>query len=107
STIRGGDLPNGISSPADLDFLDPANPFFVTDRALFSYGQFIGRATPMGIFSKRSGVTILGDSGGFQLIEKPQLWKGDRTRAEALAWLEKHTNEAMTLDIPTRAIGAN
>jgi hypothetical protein len=107
SAIRCGDLPAGLASPADLDFLDPSNPFFVTDRALFSYGQFIGRRTPSGIFDKRPGVTILGDSGGFQLIEKPTLWNGTATCAAALTWLEQHADEAMTLDIPTRAIGNN
>jgi hypothetical protein len=49
----------------------------------------------------------LGDSGGFQLIENPALWRADATRADALAWLEGHADEAMTLDIPTRAIGLN
>ncbi|GGD86892.1 hypothetical protein GCM10011515_02970 [Tsuneonella deserti] len=107
SAIRGGELPAGLASPADLDFLDPANPFFVTDRALFSFGQFLGRKTPPGIFDKRPGITILGDSGGFQLIDKPALWNGEATCAEALAWLEKHADEAMTLDIPTGAIGCN
>lgn len=106
SAFRGGQLPAGIS-PADLDFLDPCNPFFVTDRALFSYGQFIGRKTPPGMFDRRPGVTILGDSGGFQLIDKPALWKGAATCAAALVWLEEHADEAMTLDIPTRAIGNN
>lgn len=107
NNVRSGALPSWLSSTADLDFLDPSNPFFITDRALFSYGQFIGRSTPRGIFDRRPGVTILGDSGGFQLIEKPELWKGDATRAAALAWLQGHADEAMTLDIPTRAIGLN
>ena len=107
SKVRGGVLPSGISSPADLDFLDPANPFFVTDRALFSYGQFIRSSTPKGIFTPRPGVTILGDSGGFQLISNPALWQGNTTRINALEWLEANTNEAMTLDVPTRAIGNN
>lgn len=107
TTVRGGALPTGISSLTDLDFLDPANPFFVTDRALFSYGQFIGSSTPKGIFNRRPGVSILGDSGGFQLISNASLWQGNTTRANALAWLEANTDEAMTLDIPTRAIGNN
>lgn len=107
ASVRGGTLPSCLSALTDLDFLDPSNPFFVTDRALFSYGQFIGKKTPPGIFSRRPGVTILGDSGGFQLIEKPALWQGNATRADALAWLEANTDEAMTLDIPTRAIGNN
>ncbi len=108
SSFRAGELPTWLSSLADLDFLDPGNPFFHTDRALFSYGQFIDRPTPPGIFNRRRGqTTILGDSGGYQLIEKPKLWQGDKTRAEALNWLESNTDEAMTLDIPTRAIGRN
>ena len=105
SQVRDGNLPACIATPADLDFLDPANPFFVIDRALLSYGQFIGGSTPKGIFQHtRPGVTILGDSGGFQLISNASLWQGNATRAQAIAWLEANTNEAMTLDIPTMAI---
>lgn len=104
ATIRSGRLPPWMNSPRDFDFLDVNNPHFHIDRALFSAGQFMGRNTPPGIFDKRDGVTILGDSGGFQLIDDSSLWRGDATRAWVLDWLESRTDEAITLDIPTLAI---
>lgn len=104
TAVRNGNLPVWMSSPADLDFLDPTSPLFHVDRALFSMGQFLYGAVPQGMFSKRPGVTILGDSGGYQLIENPALWQGNSTRQWVLTALEHETNEAMTLDVPTKGI---
>jgi hypothetical protein len=89
-----------------LDFLDQANPFFSTDRALHSSGHYIGRIAPLsvGTFSKRPGNTILFDSGGLQFGRNPTKWRGDGSRAWALGFLEAHADEAITLDVPTRVI---
>lgn len=103
-THKRSRLPGWLSSASDLDYLNPASPFFTADRALFSCGPYLHATVPSGNFSKRKGVTILGDSGGYQFIGKPSVWQGDRTRAWVLQWLESATDEAMTLDIPTKAI---
>jgi hypothetical protein len=58
----------------------------------------------MAMCRKRPGVTLLGDSMGYQLIEQPALWRGDETRAWVLGQLELNFDEAITLDNPTRAI---
>lgn len=97
-------LPAWLSSPSDLNYLNQTSPFFTADRALFSCGPYLHGSSPQGNFSKRPGITILGDSGGYQFIGKPSLWNGDATRAWVLDWLESNTDEAMTLDIPTGAI---
>jgi len=106
ATVRGGNLPPWLTSPSDLDFLDAGNPLFVADRALFSCGPYLHGTSPYGMFSRRAGVTILGDSGGYQFIGNPGLWLGNATRAWVLAWQEANTDEAITLDIPTAAIRA-
>lgn len=107
ASIRGGKLPPWLTGPKSLDFLDSNNPFFHTDRALVSVGAYFGGSIPGGMFTPRPGVTILGDSGGFQILQKPSLWRGDATRQWVLTALEHHTDEAMTLDVPTRGIAPN
>ena len=104
--LRPNGLPPSLSSPLDLDFMDPANPFFFTDRALHSAGQYIGRTSPLatGTFSRRPGNTILFDSGGLQFGRNPALWRGNASRDWALRFLEAHADEAITLDVPTRVI---
>lgn len=98
-------LPGWMGSPSDLDFLDSGNPFFDVDRALYSVGQNLHGSLSPGMFTKgRAGVTITGDSGGFQFIGDPSKWLGNTTRAWVLDALERFTDEAMTLDIPTGAI---
>lgn len=100
-------LPAGLTS-AELDILQPTSPVF-TPFALVSYGHFIDRAgTPApGIIATRDrpATTIIGDSGGFQFIGRPDLYQGRSTVLKALGWLEANADLAMTVDIPTRAIG--
>jgi hypothetical protein len=105
SAFAANRVPTWLRDLGDLDFLDRANPYFHTDRALFSFGPFIGGSVPRTMFAKGSGHTILGDSGGFQFIKRPHLFTGDGTRSWVLTTLEHETDEAMTLDIPTAAIG--
>lgn len=109
SSLRPNGLPSGLSSPSDLDFMDRTNPFFFTDRALHSAGQYIERMTPLatGTFSRRPGNIILFDSGGLQFGRNPALWQGDLSRDWALRFLEAHADEAITLDVPTRVITPN
>ena len=106
SQLRPGGMPDGVAAPSDLDFMDRSNPFFFSDRALHSAGQYIGRTMPLavGTFKKRPGNTILFDSGGLQFGRDPKQWQGDASRAWALRFLEAHADEAITLDVPTRVI---
>lgn len=98
-------LPPCISRGEDLDFLDPQNPFFLINRFLLSPGGFLHQTTPpLGMFAKRPGITIIGDSGGYQFINKPSLWSGDATREWVLRFQERHCDEAITLDIPSAAV---
>lgn len=102
--IRSGVLPAWLPGPKALDFLDRENPFFYTDRALFSIGHHLHGSVPLGMFSPRPGVKILADSGGYQLLWDHTLWRGDVTRHWVLTALEHHSDEAMTLDIPTLGV---
>ena len=102
----GVGLPPWLGAATDLNFLDPTNPYFHVDRALYSFGPHIGGSVPVTMFGRAPGVTILGDSGGFQFIANPSAFKGDQTREWVLTTLEHDTDEAMTLDIPTAAISS-
>jgi len=106
--ISGSQLPSLLTCAGDLNFLDHQNPLFSTDYVLVSAGQYLGKRTPDAAIFKgvdRANVTVLGDSGGFQFITGKHPFLGDQTRNWSLRWLEEHTHVAMTLDIPTRAIG--
>ncbi len=52
----------------------------------------------------RRTTTVIGDSGGFQIIGGVLDWQGDQTREDILGWLEGNADWAMTLDVPTRAV---
>lgn len=105
-TLRPGGLPAWLNGPADLDYMDAANPFFFNDRALHSAGQYIGQVKPLdaGTFSRRPSSILLFDSGGLQFGRDPTRWQGNASRAWALRFLEAHADEAITLDVPTRVI---
>ena len=107
AAFPAGTLPAGLTS-ADLNILRRASPVF-TPYALVSYGMFIERegAAAPGIIATRDkpATTIIGDSGGFQFISKPELYQGRSTVLKALGWLQANADISMTVDIPTRAIG--
>jgi queuine/archaeosine tRNA-ribosyltransferase len=107
AAFPAGTLPAGLTS-ADLNILRRASPVF-TPYALVSYGMFIERegAAAPGIIATRDkpATTIIGDSGGFQFISKPELYQGRATVLKALGWLQANADISMTVDIPTRAIG--
>jgi len=49
--------------------------------------------------------TVIGDSGGYQLISGVIPWQGNATRRTVLHWLETNCDVGITLDVPTAAIG--
>ncbi|MGV9008065.1 hypothetical protein [Brevundimonas sp.] len=114
--IRGADrnavhrrpLPGGLTA-GDLDILNPANPHLHAPFVLMSWGPFIRRQTCAvgGIIDARdrAKTTVIGDSGGYQFIGAPDLFKGQETVRRNLGWAEHNCDLAMTMDIPTRSIG--
>lgn len=114
--IRGADrnavhcrpLPGGLTA-GDLDILNPANPHLHAPFVLMSWGPFIRRQACAvgGIIDARdrTKTTVIGDSGGYQFIGAPDLFKGQETVRRNLGWAEHNCDLAMTMDIPTRSIG--
>ncbi len=107
AAVRDGKLPNGLRL-ADLNVLEPANPLVHAPYVLVSFGQYRNSYVKApGIIGARQPhqSVVIGDSGGYQYISDPFL--GDVSRWQSLRWLEENSQVAMTLDIPTRAIGLN
>jgi hypothetical protein len=101
-------------SNVDLDFLNPKTTLFHYPQALYSAGQANLSGKGSTIFSKRdrAKTMILGDSGGFQIIEGklkingktgPQM--GDPERKKIVDWLDTLCDWAMTIDVPSGALG--
>lgn len=110
--LRTGRKPSALASFRDLDFMDPRNPLFTYDMALFSPGAGVGQGNERiadGVFSRRSGNTILTDSGGLQYARDTtgQKWKGVESQRWSLRFAEENGDESIALDIPTVAIGRN
>jgi hypothetical protein len=100
-------FPTGLTG-GDLNILDPAAPVFAP-WTLLSWGQFINSpaGVPPGIVGSRDrkATKLIADSGGFQFIGAPHLFTSHCTVFAYLGWAETHADVAMTMDIPTRAIG--
>ncbi len=100
-------FPAGLTG-GDLNILDPAAPVFAP-WTLLSWGQFINSpaGVPPGIVGSRDrkATKLIADSGGFQFIGAPHLFTAHSTVFAYLGWAETHADVAMTMDIPTRAIG--
>ena len=100
-------FPAGLTG-GDLNILDPAAPVFAP-WTLLSWGQFINSpaGVPPGIVGSRDrkATKLIADSGGFQFIGAPHLFTAHNTVFAYLGWAETHADVAMTMDIPTRAIG--
>lgn len=89
----------------DLNFLNPQSDLIHFDTVLYSAGTALSNQRDCLITKRdKSATTVIGDSGGFQIIDDVLPWEGDLTRSQILNWLESHCDIAMTLDIPTRAI---
>lgn len=100
----GRSMPSGLSM-SDLNFLDPNSSLFNVSHVMSSAGHAMGQRGPCIITERdRSNTTVIGDSGGFQIIGGVLKWEGDQTREQILRWLEATADWAMTLDVPTRAV---
>jgi hypothetical protein len=97
-------LPAGIQPP-DLNFLDPGNRLFRISHVMSSAGQALRQPRDCIITQRNRASTILiGDSGGYQVAGGSLRIKGSKTVIEILRWLERHSDIAMTLDVPTGPI---
>ncbi len=104
SSLRDGNLPAAVTLD-DLNFLNPNSSLFHIDHVLYSAGQAMGNTKPCMIKARdKNHTTVIGDSGGYQLISGDLTWQGDQTRKKVLDWLETHCDIAMTLDVPTASI---
>jgi hypothetical protein len=103
----------------DLDFINPRSKLWYYGYGLYSAGQFTDlRNIGCSVTNRDEKVTILGDSGGFQIgkgsfkalshlykcktgAEVCEGWRyADDVRHFIVKWLELHSNYAMTIDMP-------
>lgn len=114
-------LPHGLNSLSDLDFLSENTPFFYYPAGLYSAGHAGLNAKAAydseGMIHKRDrkNTVIIGDSGGFQVAtgvlkwpweqgdmdEKTWISKKDDVRLKILRWLEDTADYSQVLDFPT------
>lgn len=120
--LRDGNVPQGLKSFDDLDFLDANTDVFWYPWALYSAGHAeldIAKGKDKErIFHARdrSATLIVGDSGGYQLstgVLKGKLSTGPiddlqldekGLRHKIMKWLEHSADYSMILDIPTTSI---
>lgn len=106
ATVRP--LPGGLT-PKDLDFLDPNSRLFHIPCALYSAGTVRNLDKPPSCMVSerdRGSTLIMGDSGGYQIINGHFEVHDDRDRARIFDWLNRECDFAMTLDIPTAALNS-
>lgn len=111
-------MPHGITAK-DLNFLSPKSKLWHYGYGLYSAGQFkIGEQQADIVTNRADGITILGDSGGYQIgkgtLQGFTALKGLKKvddicdawtnavelKAWIVNWLETHSNYAMTIDMP-------
>lgn len=111
-------MPTGITAK-DLNFLNPKSKLWHYGYGLYSAGQFrIGEEQADIVTNKADGITILGDSGGYQIgkgtlqgftqlkgLKKVDdiydAWtKAFEVKEWIVNWLETNSSYAMTLDMP-------
>lgn len=105
-TIGDRKLPARLK-PADLNLLNPKSKLFHLEWGLYSAGLAVKHKAQwcMVTVPRDARVTrIVGDSGGFQVINGRIEMRHDVFRAWSLQWLEKYCDVGIILDIPTRSI---
>lgn len=125
-------VPNGFEHGVQgMNFLDPDNGYFYYSKCLYSAGHAyldiekskVHEAMVQG--RDRTKITLVGDSGGYQIGKgvikfdwerfyeeeaKPETWVGDKyvgsankVRMDILRWLEHTAEWSMSLDVPSWA----
>jgi hypothetical protein len=83
-------------------FFEVPNRLFRISHAMSSAGQALHQSHPCIITQRnRASTIVIGDSGGYQIATNQLRISGNADRMRILRWLEKHTDLAMTLDVPT------
>lgn len=94
----------------DMDFLNPKTKLMYLPWGLYSAGQaaksdesaeFKDQVTGR---NKKWPVTMVGDSGGFQIETGTIKWEGKKTKERMLRWLENYCDWSMILDFPTGSL---
>ncbi len=97
-------LPCGIK-PRDFDFLSAGSKLFSWPNALYSAAFAVGdNQTDMIDKRDRSASFVLGDSGGFSLINGAVKSSQVSFRKEVLHWQERCCDVGIILDVPTRSL---
>lgn len=118
--IRNGDIPAGMTSIDDLDFLAPDKGIYWYPWALYSAGHACLDLTKTDVQEKmiqkrdHESTLIVGDSGGYQLSTGVlKGYMGDlksmdedeaSMRHKIMKWLEYTADYSMILDIPTTSV---
>ena len=101
------ELPEGVG-PGDLNFLDPKNKLFRISHAMTSAGQALTQKQDCLITARdRSKTIVIGDSGGYQIAHNRLTIQNDKDRLKILHWLERVSDIAMTLDVPSGPVISN
>ncbi|MFB0692144.1 hypothetical protein ACA106_16640 [Agrobacterium pusense] len=97
-------LPRAIK-PRDFDFLSARNKLFCWPNALYSAAFAVGdKQTDMIDKRDRNASFVLGDSGGFSLINGAVKSSQVSFRKEVLHWQERCCDVGIILDVPTRSL---
>lgn len=108
-------IPKKLPSVESLNFLDRNQGIFFYEWGLYSAGHAnldVNKDDPgEDIIRKRDpSIFMLGDSGGFQILQgvwaadwkNPACPKAAKKRKEVLTWMDTYMNYGMCLDIPAR-----
>lgn len=114
-------MPKGLVNGMDsLNYMLKDKSLFYYKYNLYSAGHACldlekSKQSESMIWNRSPGTVVLGDSGGYQIASGTGNvsfdWKdlkgkkSNATRTQVLAWQEAICDAAMTLDVPTRAIG--
>ncbi|KQO79011.1 hypothetical protein [Rhizobium sp. Leaf262] len=97
-------LPHEVK-PKDFDFLGSGSKLFTWPNALYTAAFAVGDKQPDMIGQRdRSASFVVGDSGGFSLINGAVKSSQASFRKEVLLWQERCCDVGIILDVPTRSL---
>lgn len=97
-TRKYGTVPAKLTGP-DLNILNDKSSLFHVRHALYSAANIKAGRSPWLLKSRTPGTTLLGDSGGFQVVGGE-----DVDPLQAFLWLSEDCDWSMTLDAPIACI---